>query len=243
MEYQVTINDFVGPLDLLLHLIKEKKMDLESLEVSVITKQYLEHINQMDATLLEKMSEYLVMAAHLIEIKSKLLLPKVVIEVEGEYEEDPREILIKRLVEYKKYKDVIEDIAMLYEQRHQSYIKPVTVIEQSNEMTQQLPDNLSVYDLMRAMHKMMQRKLLSQPLDTHIAKKDITVEERSHQIISFFKGRIQKRVKLDDLFERTDRLYFVVTFMALLVLAKDHEIEIIQDQIFDEIYIEGNTNE
>ena len=84
MEYQVIMDDFQGPLDLLLHLIKEKEMDLETLELSVIADQYLQYIHAMDPSKLEEMSEYLVMAADLIEMKSKLLLPKEKVDINDE---------------------------------------------------------------------------------------------------------------------------------------------------------------
>ena len=86
MEYQIMIDDFQGPLDLLLHLIKEKEMDLETLELSVITEQYLNYIHMMDASQLEQMSEYLVMASQLIEMKSRMLLPKKKVIIEDDYQ-------------------------------------------------------------------------------------------------------------------------------------------------------------
>ena len=115
MEYQVILDDFQGPLDLLLHLIKEKEMDLQTLELSVITDQYLQYIHMMESSQLEVMSEYLVMAAQLIEMKSKMLLPKEKVQIEDEYQEDPREALIRRLIEYKRYKDVLDEIQEKYE--------------------------------------------------------------------------------------------------------------------------------
>ena len=183
MEYQVILDDFQGPLDLLLHLIKEKEMDLQTLELSVITDQYLQYIHMMESSQLEVMSEYLVMAAQLIEMKSKMLLPK--------------------------------------------------------ETSSMIPEGLEVYDLMKAMQKMYQRKMLSRPLDTHISKKDISIEQRSDQIRNYFKVRVNKRVKLDELFDRGDRYYFIVTFLSILVLANDKEVEIIQEGLFDDIYVEG----
>jgi len=89
------------------------------------------------------------------------------------------------------------------------------------------------------MQKMYQRKLLSKPLDTHISKKDISIEQRSNQIRNYFKVRVNKRVKLDELFDRGDRYYFIVTFLSILVLANDKEVEIIQEGLFDDIYVEG----
>lgn len=242
MEYQVILEDFQGPLDLLLHLIKEKEMDLQTLELSVITDQYLQYIHMMESSQLEIMSEYLVMAAQLIEMKSKMLLPKEKVQIDDEYQEDPREALIKRLIEYKRYKDVLEEIQEKYEKRQEVIIKPADNMEQYvMDTSTMIPQDLEVYDLMKAMQKMFQRKALLKPLDTHISKKDISIEQRSDEIRKFFKVRVNKKVKLEDLFERGDRYYFIVTFLSILVLAKDKEIEISQNGLFNEIYVEGKA--
>lgn len=154
MEYQVILDDFQGPLDLLLHLIKEKEMDLEKLELSVIIDQYLQYIHMMESSQLEVMSEYLVMAAQLIEMKSKMLLPKEKIQIEDEYQEDPREALIRRLIEYKRYKDVLDEIQEKYEQRQSMLIKPSHNMEKYiDDASTMIPDGLEVYDLMKAMQK------------------------------------------------------------------------------------------
>ena len=175
MEYQVIIEDFQGPLDLLLHLIKEKEMDLEKLELSLIADQYLQYIHAMDPSKLEIMSEYLVMAADLIEMKSKMLIPKEKVTINDEYQEDPREALIKRLIEYKRYKDVLDEIRDKYEQRQTVIIKPAeSMDEYVVDTSSMIPEGLEVYDLMKAMQKMFQRKAMMKPLDTHIAKKDIS---------------------------------------------------------------------
>ena len=130
MEYQIILDDFKGPLDLLLHLIKEKEMDLQTIELSVIIDQYLEYIHMMESSQLEIMSEYLVMAADLIEMKSRMLLPKAKVEIEDEYQEDPREALIRRLIEYKRYKDVLDELKEKYEQRQTMYSKPADDMEE-----------------------------------------------------------------------------------------------------------------
>lgn len=104
-----------------------------------------------------------------------------------------------------------------------------------------IPEGLEVYDLMKAMQKMFQRKAMMKPLDTHIAKKDISIDERTAQIRNYFKTRVNKKVKFEELFDRHDRFYFIVTFISILVLAKDKEVEIIQDGLFEEIYVEGKV--
>ncbi|MDD8048533.1 MAG: segregation/condensation protein A [Thomasclavelia sp.] len=243
MEYQVMLDDFQGPLDLLLHLIKEKEMDLETLELSVITNQYLEYIHAMESSQLEVMSEYLVMAANLIEMKSKMLIPKEEVEIDDEYKEDPRQQLIRRLIEYKKYKDVLDDFKESYDKRSEIIIKPSEGMDEYVvDTSDMIPEGLEVYDLMKAMQRMYQRKALSKPLDTHIAKPIISIDQRTEEIKNFLKGRVNKTVKFEDLFESTDRIYCIVTFLAVLVLAKDKEVMIKQDSLFDEIYVEATIN-
>lgn len=242
MSYEVILDDFQGPLDLLLHLIKEKEMDLETLEVSLITDQYLAYIDSMDASQLETMSEYLVMAAQLIEMKSKLLLPNERIELNDEYQEDPREQLIRRLIEYKKYKDVLEDIRQCYEYRQTLHTKaPALMDDYIVDTTELIPDNLEIYDLIRAMQKMFQRKALMAPLESKIARVEISIDERSDQIRQFFKIHKGQRIDFEDLFDEPSRTYFVVTFMSVLVLVNTNELIIEQEGNFEKIYLKERS--
>ena len=160
--------------------------------------------------------------------------------IEDDYQEDPRAALIRRLVEYKRYKDVIDDMKEQYEKRQTMIIKPAENMEDYVvDTTTMIPEGLEVYDLMKAMQKMFQRKALSKPLDTHISKQDISIDQRSEEIRTFFKQRVHKKVKFEELFDRVDKYYFIVTFLAILDLAKEKEVEIYQDDLFDEIYVEG----
>lgn len=238
MSYEVVLDEFQGPLDLLLHLIKEKEMDLRTLEVSVITDQYLAYINQMSSKQLEVMSEYLVMAAQLIEMKSKLLLPQEKIQMDDEYQEDPREQFIKRLIEYKKYKDVLDDFKEAYNYRQTLHTKaPAMMDDYIIDTTDQIPDHLQVYDLMRAMQKMFQRKALMAPLESKIARVEISIEERSEQIKQYFRLHKHQRVPLEDLFDEPTKSFFVVTFLSVLVLVNQKVLEIEQSGNFEEIYL------
>ena len=238
MSYEVVIDDFQGPLDLLLHLIKEKEMDLETLEVSVITDQYLAYIDQMDADQLETMSEYLVMAAQLIEMKSKMLLPNEKVELEDDYQEDPREQLIRRLIEYKKYKDILDDVRECYEYRQTLHTKaPALMDDYVVDTSELIPDHLEVYDLIKAMQKMFQRKVLHAPLESRIARVEISIEERSDQIRQYFKLHKNQRIRFEELFEEPTRTFFVVTFLSILVLVHTNELIIEQDGNFENIYL------
>ena len=238
MSYEGVIDDFQGPLDLLLHLIKEKEMDLETLEVSVITDQYLAYIDQMDADQLETMSEYLVMAAQLIEMKSKMLLPNEKVELEDDYQEDPREQLIRRLIEYKKYKDILDDVRECYEYRQTLHTKaPALMDDYVVDTSELIPDHLEVYDLIKAMQKMFQRKVLHAPLESRIARVEISIEERSDQIRQYFKLHKNQRIRFEELFEEPTRTFFVVTFLSILVLVNTNELIIEQDGNFENIYL------
>ena len=131
MKFTVTIDQFEGPLDLMLHLIKENKLDLFDLDMNVLTTQYIEFIHQMKDLHLEIASEYLSELASLIEYKSKKLLPREEVQVEEEYEEDQRTKLVARLVEYQKYKEISEKLRIDYENRQKHFTRPVSpLVEQ-----------------------------------------------------------------------------------------------------------------
>ena len=122
MEYALNIDSFQGPLDLLLHLIKEAKMDIFDLKIEEITSQYLEYINKMEEMNLNIASSYLVMSAELLELKSRMLLPKHNNDDE-EVEEDPREELVNKLIEYQRYKDLTSEFKDLELERQMIYTK------------------------------------------------------------------------------------------------------------------------
>ena len=244
MEYQVTVDQFTGPLDLLLHLIKEHDMDLLDLDVAAVCDQYLAYIQTMDPSLLEAVSEYLVMAAELIELKSRLLLPNSKNDEDDEYEEDPRENLINRLVEYKKYKDMVDTFKTLEDDRRNIYTKePINLGEFTDyEITND--GSVTVEDLTKALSDFLKRKEDEKPLETKITKKEISVTDRTKDIRNIL--RYKKKVSFFDLFEVKTREYVVVTFLSILEMAKFGEINIIQENNFNNIVVslkEGEVNE
>ena len=234
MKYEIKIDEFEGPLDLLLHLIKTSNVDIFDIEIEIITKQYLEYIEQMEELNLNVASEYLVMAAELIEMKSATLLPKKEVE-EDEYEEDPREQLIERLLEYKKYKEVTSSFKELENERHQIFTKVSENLKQyqSDEVTPILDIDLDI--LMNAFQKFLQRKEDEKPIQTTVTTKEYSVKERSREIKSLLKSK--KRVKFEELFEIRRRDYIVVTFLSILAMCKKQELEIHQSGPFDEIVV------
>lgn len=236
MDYNIKIDAFEGPLDLLLHLIKEKNVDIYDISIEEITKSYLDYINKMEELNINIASSYLVMAAELMEIKSKSLLPKVENEEDNEDEEVSRENLINKLVEYKKYKEMTEVFKELEINRNNIYIKPPENINNyvNNEIYN---EEIEIDKLVEAMKCFLSRKELEKPLKTKITNKEYSVKERKNSIRNIIRNK--KRVEFTELFEEYNKSYIAVTFLSVLELAKEHELKISQDKNFDNIFIEG----
>lgn len=236
MDYNIKIDAFEGPLDLLLHLIKEKNVDIYDISIEEITKSYLDYINKMEELNINIASSYLVMAAELMEIKSKSLLPKVESEEDNEEEVVSRENLINKLVEYKKYKEMTEVFKELEINRNNIYIKPPENINNyvNNEIYN---EEIEIDKLVDAMKNFLNRKELEKPLKTKITNKEYSVKERKNSIRNIIRNK--KRVEFTELFEEYNKSYIAVTFLSVLELAKEHELKISQDKNFDNIFIEG----
>ena len=236
MEITLRIDDFEGPLDLLLHLIKEKKMDLLNLKIEIIIDEYLKFIEEMEKLNLNIASSYLVMASELIEMKSRLLLPRQVEENEEE-EEDPKEQLVNRLIEYQRYKDLTEDFKELEKERKQIYTRlPENLREYSDTNTVINNSDITLDDLLQAFQKFLERKKLEQPLHTKITKKEMSIEERTVSIRKILTTK--KKVNFLELFDVLNKEYVVVTFLAILEMAKQNELKISQDKEYGDIICE-----
>ena len=233
---KLLIGDFEGPLDLLLHLIKKSKMEIFDVEISEITKEYLNFINEMNEMNLDIASEYLVMAAELIELKSKKLLPKLKEEDEEEIEENPEEELKKRLVEYKKYKDSTLEFRNLEEKRLSYYTKAPESLEKYSKEKVENNGNLGINDLLEAFQKLLERQEYNKPVNTKIARKELSVKERIVTIRDILKEK--KKINFVELFDDFSKPYVVVTFLSVLEMAKNREITLRQDNNFSDIYLE-----
>ena len=236
MNYTIEINNFEGPLDLLLHLIKKAELDICEISIVEITKQYLDYINLMESMNLNIASEYLTMAAELIEIKSSILLPKKKIDNEDDYEEDPKENLINRLIEYEKYKEISEVLKKYEQDRKELYTKKPTDLEIYNTVTNEISEDFDLNDLMIALNKMLDRKKLDKPLNTKITNREYSITERSNQIKNILKNK--KQVEFTDLFDIYSKDYIVITFLSILTMARHQELSITQDRNFGKIMIE-----
>ncbi len=240
MEYKVKIDEFEGPLDLLLYLIKEAKISIDKINVSEITQQYINFIHEMENLNLEIASEYLVMAAYLTFIKSKMMLPKANIDNEDiDFEENPEEKLKRRLKLYKLFKDIIP----YFEEQERTRGNFITKIptdlssEFKLETKEILEKNASVYDLLSAFNKVMRRYILHKPLKTKIRQQSISIDERIIELKSILKTK--NHLIFTELFnDETTKEFIIVTFMAVLELSKEKIIKINQDQLFDDIYLD-----
>ena len=234
MNYMIEISNFEGPLDLLLHLIKQSEMDIFDINIEMITKQYLEYIEKMEELNLNIASEYLVMASELLEIKSYTLLPKHKNEVEDDYEDDPRENLISRLLEYEKYKNITTTFKEFEQERMKMYSKDPfdlsSLVENDN-----IEEDFKIDDLINALNKMFERKELEKPLNTKVTTKEYSVAERSKQIKNILKQK--RKVNFVELFDIYSKDYIVVTFLSVLNMARNNDLKIIQDKNFGNIDI------
>ena len=236
MDYKVTINDFEGPLDLLLHLVRESNININDINISDITEQYLDYIKKMEELNLNIASSYLIMAASLIEMKSSTLLPKV--ESLEEVEEDPREELISKLLEYQRYKETTGSFRELEQERKEFYTKePVNLKEYQNTEVIKTDNDVSLTDLLEAFQKFLDKKQLLKPLNTKIMHKEYSVSKRTGEIRNILKTK--KRIEFTELFEIPTREYIIVTFLAILDLAKNQLATINQENNFDKIYLVG----
>lgn len=233
MDY-ITIDNFEGPLDLLLHLVKESNIDICNIKIDEITDKYLDYIKKQDELNINVSSSYLVMASELMYIKSKSLLPAVKKEDEEDEEELTRENLINKLIEYKKYKELTPTFKKLEEDRKNIYIKsPEKVSEYTNNHEYGV---LSSEDLLEAFKKFLERKEKEKPLNTTVTNKEYSVRDRKKSIRNIL--HTKRKAYLEDLIEEYNRPYLVVTFLGVLEMVKEKEVIIKQDNNFDKILVE-----
>ena len=230
------IGDFEGPLDLLLHLIKKSKMEIFDIEISDITNKYLEYIEKMTEMNLDVASEYLVMASELIEMKSRKLLPTLYDNEEDEEEINPEEELKRRLEEYKKYKESTQVFRDLEKNRASYYTKAPEIFKNYSNETLVNDGSIGVLDLLEAFKKLLEREEYNKPVNTKIARKELSIKERVAKIRDILKEK--KKVNFVELFDDFSKPYVVVTFLSVLEMAKNREITLKQDNNFSDIYLE-----
>ena len=237
MDYKVTINDFEGPLDLLLHLVKETKMDIYEVDMSIIIEEYLKYIESMQNLNIDIASEFLVMAAELIHLKSKMLINiKEEVEETDEYSINTEEDLKNKLIEYEKFKNVSELFKNLEESRKEVFTKVPENLNSITDSTIKNDGSVTVEDLLNAFLEYKKRLEYQKPVNTKITKKELSVSDRRKAIRNILD--IKNKVEFTELFESTTKDYVVVTFLAILDMSKNDEITLTQKNNFDKIMIE-----
>jgi len=227
---EVFLETFSGPLDLLLYLIKKQNIDILDIPITQITKQYMEYIDMMKELHWELAAEYLVMAAVLAEIKSRMLLPRP--EDAQTEEDDPRAELMRRLREYEQYKKAAEDLDNL--PRVQREIFPAEIeLQQIQWQERELPQ-LQMQELLIAFKDVIARS--SMYMHHYIRRENLSVRERMTTILS--RLQTHKFVKFEQMFDITEgRLGVVVTFMAMLELLRQNLLDIVQTEIYGSIFL------
>lgn len=231
---EVFLDAFEGPLDLLLYLIRRQNLDILDIPIADITIQYVQYIEMMQEMRFELAAEYLVMAAMLAEIKSRMLLPRVNVE-DDEDETDPRAELIRRLQEYERFKQAAQDINDLPQVGRD--VHPVKVAA-PHKQTEQEPPDVDLREVLLALKDVMHR---ADMFTSHqVAKEPLSLRERMSRVLESVSS--DNFTDFADLFDLTEgRSGVVVTFMAILELIKQQLIELVQAESFASIHVKARS--
>lgn len=229
----VFLEAFEGPLDLLLYLIRRQNMDILDIDVSEITRQYMDYIGAIEAMRFELAAEYLVMAATLAEIKSRMLLPRQ--ESEDDEENDPRAELIRRLQQYERFKKAAEDIDEMPRVDRDNFVGSAALPKMP--ASQPHPD-VDLREMLLALQGVLKRADLF--TSHHVEKERLSTRERMSSILQALSG--DRFVSFESLFTPEEgRLGVVVTFLATLELVKEQLIEVVQSDVFAPIHIRSRA--
>ena len=230
----VFLEAFEGPLDLLLYLIRKQNMNILDIDVSEITRQYMEYISAAEAMRFELAAEYLVMAATLAEIKSRMLLPRQ--ESEDEEEEDPRAELIRRLQQYERFKKAAEDVDGLPRMERDTFPNTAALPELPRS---DVHPPVDLRDMLLALQGVLQRADLF--TSHHVERERLSTRERMSSILAMLPA--DRFMAFESLFTREEgRLGVVVTFLAMLELVKEELIEIVQAETLGAIHVRARTS-
>jgi len=227
---EVILETFEGPLDLLLYLIKKQNLDILNIPIAEITKQYMEYVELMKNLHLELAAEYLVMAAMLAEIKSRMLLPR---QVEESEEDDPRADLVRRLQEYERFKKAAQDIDELPQLGRDYFVTEPVFVDRA--IVRKQPE-VDLREMMAALNDVMKRAELF--THHHIQREALSVRERMGQVLSQLNSdTFTDFVALFD--AKEGRRGVVVTFLAVLELIKGSLIELVQNEPYGPIHVKA----
>lgn len=232
----LNINDFQGPLDLLLHMVKKHEMDIYEIDLKIIIDEYIDFINSLDRNDLDSKSEYLIMASELIHLKSKLLLGFDDEESDDTYEINSEEDLRNRIIEFEKYQNISNDFRILETNRQGYFTKmPESLKEYAKEDTV-VNSSMDIKYLIEAFLEMQKRFEYKKPTNTKIARKELSVKDKTIYIRDILKCK--KKVEFTHLFNEYSKEELVVTLLSILEMSKNKEVMLSQDKNFSKIFIE-----
>lgn len=244
MAIPVKLEVFEGPLDLLLHLIEKNKIDIYDIPIALITEQYMDYLKEMEKQDLDNMSEFLVMAATLLKIKSRMLLPQE--ETEEEEPEDPRQELVERLLEYKMYKYMSLELRDRQMDADKMMFKKSTLPPEVADFKEEINLEELLGDLTLSKLNDIFRSVMKKQVDKidpvrskfgKIEKEEVNLSQKMRYVQEY--GLANKKFSFRRLLEEQhDKMDIIVTFLCILELMKMGRISIVQEEIFDDIFIE-----
>jgi len=240
MGYKIKLDIFEGPLDLLLYLVKKDHLNVYDIPIAKVTEQYLAYLELIKLLDLNIAGEFLVMAATLMQIKSKMLLP-VEPDEQAEPEEDPRAELIRRLLEYEKFKEIAESLRQREIAQQEVFKRPKPEIIETADANIETPTyfEASIFDLINAFSQAL--KDVPREVFYEVVKDEFTVEEKVHQILHLL--LVNPSLRISELFvQAKHKIEIIVTFLAILELIRMKEIVAFQKELFQEIEISRNKN-
>jgi segregation and condensation protein A len=231
---KVFLEAFEGPLDLLLYLIRRQNLDILDIPIAEITRQYVEYIELMSEMQLELAGEYLLMAAMLAEIKSRMLLPRP--EVQEEDEEDPRAELVRRLQEYERFKQAADELSELPRLERDIFVPDVETPDR--KISAEMPD-VTLKELLLAFHDVLKRAEMYSNL--HMQREPLSVRQRMSEILATIKATTFSQ--FSDLFDPEEgRMGVAVTLIAILELLRESTIEVVQSEAFAPLHIRAASS-
>lgn len=239
MSYKIKLEIFEGPLDLLLYLVKKDHLNIYDIPIATVTEQYLQYLNLMQLLDLNIAGEFLVMAATLMQIKSKMLLPAEEQTGLEEEQDDPRAELVKRLLEYEKFKEIAESLRKRETDQREVFKRPKAGIDIDKEALgeKEVYFEASIFDLINAFSRAL--KDVPKEVFYEVIKDEFTIEEKIHDVLHLL--LVNSSVRLSGLFNKAkNKLEIIVIFLAILELIRMKEIMCLQTELFREIEILKN---
>lgn len=233
----LNINDFSGPFDLLLHMVKRHQMDIYEIDIKIIIDEYIDFINSLDRHDLDSKSEYLIMASELIHLKSKMLLGFDDEEDESDgYEINSEEELRTRIIEFEKYQNISNDFRLLESNRQEYYTKVPESLREYCDENQKLNGDVELSDLLEAFKNLQERLEYKKPKDTRIVHKELSIKDKTNYIKGILKEK--SKVEFTELFENATKEELVITLLSILEMSKKNEVFLSQNKNFSTIFVE-----